>query len=206
MALYKVEGPDKFLYEFEGPDDAPVEQRLAYANELHQKRLAAIKQHEEATGFMPAVKAGYHEFVGNTETALGFDKAAEEHRQKAAKTEATTEEDVARAKEKGVLPYLGAELRKNVTEPLGGIIGRYGAPMAAAPLAAIAAPELAIGAVGAGALATGLTDVGAEIGGNIERQKQTGTGEVNYVNAIAAGIAQAAIAAVGIPVLAQLTN
>ena len=184
MAIYQVEGPDGHVYKFEGPDDATQEQKLGYASHLHQQRLAEIKQHEERTGFIPSVKAGYHEFMGNTEQALGFDKAAEEHRQKAALSEATTEEDVARAKERGVLPYLGAELRKNVTEPLGGIVGRYGAPMAAAPIAAAAAPELAIGAIGAGALATGLTDLPAEIGGNIERQKQTGTGEVNYVNAV----------------------
>jgi hypothetical protein len=167
--------------------------QFKYAAEKQQK------QHEEATGFFPAVKSGFHEFVGNTEEALGFDKAAAEHHQKAAKAEATTEEDVARAKEKGVLPYLGAELRKNITEPLGGIVGRYGAPMVAAPIAAAAAPEFALAGIGAGALATGLTDLPAEVGGNIERQKQTGTGDVNLVNAIGAGIAQAAITAIGIP-------
>ena len=136
MALYKVEGPDKFLYEFEGPDDAPVEQRLAYANQLHQKRLAAIKEHDTKTGFISSVKAGAREALAGTEEALGFDKAAEEQRQKAAKThEGTTQEDIERAKAKGVLPAAGAYLEKYIAEPLGGMVGRFGAPIVAGVLA-----------------------------------------------------------------------
>ena len=73
------------------------------------------KKHEEATGFIPAVKAGAREALAGTEQALGFDAAAEEQRQKAAKThEGTTQEDIERAKAKGVLPAAGAYLEKYV--------------------------------------------------------------------------------------------
>ena len=91
MAIYQVEGPDGHVYKFEGPDDATQEQKLGYASHLHQQRLAEIKQHEERTGFIPSVKAGYHEFMGNTEQALGFDKAAEEHDKQLKQTEKLNE-------------------------------------------------------------------------------------------------------------------
>ena len=202
MALYKVEGPDKFLYEFEGPDDAPVEQRLAYASQLHQKRLAAIKEHDTKTGFLSSVKAGAREALAGTEQALGFDQAAEEQRQKAAKThEGTTQEDIERAKAKGVLPAAGAYLEKYVAEPLGGMVGRFGAPIAAGMAAPFVAPEAALGLLGeAGVTAAGvaLTDFLPEMGENVKAQKDAGK-DPNYVTAALIGGVQASIAALGVP-------
>jgi len=202
MALYKVEGPDKFLYEFEGPDDAPVEQRLSYASQLHQKRLAAIKEHDTKTGFISSVKAGAREALAGTEEALGFDQAAEEQRQKAAKThEGTTQEDIERAKAKGVLPAAGAYLEKYVAEPLGGMVGRFGAPIAAGMAAPLVAPEAALGLLGeAGVTAAGvaLTDFLPEMGENVKAQKDAGK-DPNYVTAALVGGVQASIAALGVP-------
>jgi len=209
MALYKVEGPDKFLYEFEGPDDAPVEQRLAYANELHQKRLATIKEHQARTGFISSVKAGAREALAGTEEALGFDQAAEEQRQKAAKThEGTTQEDIERAKAKGILPTAGAYLEKYIAEPLGGMVGRFGAPIAAGMAAPFVAPEAALGLLGeAGVTAAGvaLTDFLPEMGENVKAQKDAGK-DPNYVTAALVGGVQASIAALGVPGTGQINK
>ena len=41
--LYSIEGPDKHLYEFDGPEDAPQSQIMGYAKVLYDQRQAEIE-------------------------------------------------------------------------------------------------------------------------------------------------------------------
>lgn len=204
MPSYTIEIPGKGSYTVDSPTDLTDYQ----AYRAVQKQIAAddiaLQQHQTKTGFIPAVKAGAREFLAGAEEALGFDKAAEEQRQKAAATyEGMTEEDIARAKEQGILPTIGAYKTKYITEPLGGIVGRFGAPVAAGAAATAFAPVEAAGLVGAGV--TALADVPAEIGENIARQKEQGK-EVDRTAATIAGLAQAGIAGFGVPGMGPLNK
>lgn len=199
MPIARFQMPDGRIARYEVPEGLSPEE----AENLIQQEIGLQKQeleaHQKKTGFMPALKAGARGFLGGAEEALGFDKAAAEQFQKAAQSyEGTTEEDIARAKEQGVLSTIGAYKSKYLTEPLGGIVGRFGAPMAAAAVL----PESLIGTGAAAALARAgamyATDLPAEVGENIQRQKERGQ-EVDRGAATLAGLAQAAIAAVGIP-------
>ena len=215
MAVYQVTGPDGHLYEFNGPDNASDNQIYGYAQKLYLDRQAQIKQHESRTGFMAALKGegrgalgAVEELAGEVTGSKAIKQAAEEQKQKAAQTyEGTTAEDIAAAKEKGILPTAGAYASKYLTEPLGGLIGRFGAPVAAGAAATAAAPELAIAGIGAGALATGATDLPIEIGENIQRQKEQNPHTApSLVKATAAGIAQAALASVGVPGMGSVSK
>jgi hypothetical protein len=204
MTTYSITGPDGTQYTIDGPEGATQDQVVRAIQRQIAAREAQQKLHETKTGFIPAVKAGAREFVAGAEEALGFDKAAEEQRQKAAAVyEGTTEEDIARAKEQGILPTIGAYKSKYITEPLGGIVGRFGAPVAAGAAGAALAPEAAAGLVGAGV--TALADVPAEIGENIARQKEQGK-EVDRTAATIAGLAQAGIAGFGVPGMGPLNK
>ena len=199
MPIARFQMPDGRIARYEVPEGLSPEE----AENLIQQEIGLQKQeleaHQKKTGFVPALKAGARGFLGGAEEALGFDKAAAEQFQKAAQTfEGTTPEDIARAKEQGVLSTIGAYKSKYITEPLGGIVGRFGAPMAAAAIL----PESLIGTgVAAGLARAGTmfaTDLPAEVGENIQRQKELGK-EVDRGAATLAGLAQAAIASVGIP-------
>ena len=204
MTTYSITGPDGTQYTIDGPEGATQDQVVRAIQRQIAAREAQQKLHETKTGFIPAVKAGAREFVAGAEEALGFDKAAEEQRQKAAAVyEGTTEEDIARAKEQGILPTIGAYKSKYITEPLGGIVGRFGAPVAAGAAGAAFAPVEAAGLVGAGV--TALADVPAEIGENIARQKEQGK-EVDRTAATIAGLAQAGIAGFGVPGMGPLNK
>jgi len=159
-------------------------------------------EHEAKTGIIAATKAGAREALAGTEEALGFKEAAEAQRQKAAQTyEPTTQEDIERAKAKGILPTIGAYAEKYVGEPLGGMAGRFGAPIAAGVAAPFIAPEAAIGALGEAGVAaagTALTDFLPEMGENIKAQKDAGK-DPNYITAAIVGGVQASVAALGVP-------
>ncbi len=202
MPSYTIEIPGKGSYTVDSPTDLTDYQ----AYRAVQKQIAAddiaLQQHQTKTGFIPAVKAGARQFVAGAEEALGFEKAAEEQRQKAAATfEPTTEEDIARAKEKGIFPTVGAYLSQKITEPLGGIVGRYGAPT----VAGIVAPEAAVAGLGARALAFGATDLPASIGESMEAQRAAGQ-EVDPTKAIAAGLAKTTIATIGMPGVGRISQ
>ena len=204
MTTYSITGPDGTQYTIDGPEGATQDQVVRAIQRQIAAREAQQRLHETKTGFIPAVKAGAREFLAGAEEALGFDKAAEEQRQKAAATyEGMTEEDIARAKEQGIFPTIGAYKTKYITEPLGGIVGRFGAPVAAGAAGAALAPEAAAGLVGAGL--TALIDVPAEIGENIARQKEQGK-EVDRTAATIAGLAQAGIAGFGVPGMGPLNK
>lgn len=202
MPSYTIEIPGKGSYTVDSQTDLTDYQ----AYRAVQKQIAAddiaLQQHQARTGFIPAVKAGARQFVAGAEEALGFKEAAEEQRQKAAATfEPTTEEDIALAKEKGIFPTAGAYLSQKVTEPLGGIVGRFGAPT----VAGIVAPEAAIAGIGARALAFGATDLPASIGESMEAQRAVGQ-EVDPTRAIAAGLAKTTIATIGMPGVGRISQ
>ena len=131
-------------------------------DQIIPQHQAAQKEHEKKTGFIPAVKSGWHEAKGAAEQALGElsgnqslkDWGAEALTKAQTEHEATTDEDVANAK--GFLPTAGKMFTKNISEPLGGILGSYGAPIAAGAVATALAPEALVGGAGLGAV-EGLT-------------------------------------------------
>jgi hypothetical protein len=182
------------------PDDMPHDE-IVHA--IESDVIPQYQAHLDKTGFMPALKAAGRGALGSTESALGevfnsdkLRQLAEEQHQKAAQTfEPTTEADIAAAQ--GILPTAGAYASKYLTEPLGGIAGRFGAPIAAGLAAPFIAPE-ALGGLATGAIATALTDLPAEIGENVERQKEQGK-QVDLMSATATGLAQAALAGFGVP-------
>ena len=202
MPSYTIEIPGKGSYTVDSPSDLTDYQ----AYRAVQKQIAAddiaLQQHQTKTGFIPAVKAGARQFVAGAEEALGFKEAAEEQRQKAAAAfEPTTEEDIALAKEKGIFPAAGAYLSQKITEPLGGIVGRFGAPT----VAGIVAPEAAVAGIGARALAFAATDLPASIGESMEAQRAAGQ-EVDPTKAIAAGLAKTTIATIGMPGVGRISQ
>jgi hypothetical protein len=167
-----------------------------------------IPQHQEhlaKTGFIPALKSGVRSFIAGTEETLGFKEAGAEQRRKAEEAyQPFTEEDLAAAKERGVFDAIGAYKTKYLTEPLGGIVGRYGAPVVAGMLA----PEAGIGAIGGAALrglAGTAVDLPAEKAENIQAQIAAGK-PVNEINATLAAIPQALLAGFGFPGTTQLNK
>lgn len=202
MPSYTIEIPGKGSYTVDSPTDLTDYQAYRAVQKQITADDIALQQHQAKTGFIPAVKAGARQFVAGAEEALGFKEAAEEQRQKAAATfEPTTEEDIARAKEKGIFPTAGAYLTQKVTEPLGGIVGRYGAPT----VAGIVAPEAAVAGIGARALAFGATDLPSSIGESMEAQRAAGQ-EVDPTKAIAAGLAKTTIATIGMPGVGRISQ
>ncbi len=129
-----------------------------------------IPQHQEhlaKTGFIPALKSGVRSFIAGTEETLGFKEAGAEQRRKAEEAyQPFTEQDLAAAKERGVIDTIGAYKTKYLTEPLGGIAGRFGVPIAAGLLA----PETAVLGLGARALATAATDYRRVVLSSAERR------------------------------------
>jgi len=202
MPTYSITGPDGKTYSIDGPAGADRDQVVAAIQNQQAIQAEQQKLHETKTGFMPALKAAGRSALGAVEETLGFDKAAEEQRQKAAAIfEPTTEEDIARAKEKGIFPTAGAYLSQKITEPLGGIVGRYGVPTAAS----LVAPEAAIAGLGARALTFGATDLPASMGESIQAQREAGQ-DVDRTKAFAAGLAKTAIATVGMPGVGRISN
>ena len=202
MPSYTIEIPGKGSYTVDSPTDLTDYQAYRAVQKQITADDIALQQHQTKTGFIPAVKAGARQFVAGAEEALGFKEAAEEQRQKAAASfEPTTEEDIALAKEKGILPAAGAYLSQKITEPLGGIVGRYGAPT----VAGIVAPEAAVAGLGARALAFGATDLPASIGESMEAQRAVGQ-EVDPTRAIAAGLAKTTIATIGMPGVGRISQ
>ena len=160
--LYDLQGPDGKIYTLQAPEGANPHDLSASLDAHLTEQAAAQKAHEKKTGFISATKAGFHESLGAGEQALGEitgskklqDWAKENALKAQTEHEATTEADVENAK--GMFSTAGKMLSKNITEPLGGILGSYGVPLVAgavaAPIAAMVAPEAAVATgLGAGA-------------------------------------------------------
>ena len=175
------------------------------ASAIETDIIPKYQEHLSKTGFIPALKSGVRSFIAGTEETLGFKEAGAEQRKKAEEAyQPFTEEDLEAAKQRGVLDTIGAYKTKYLTEPLGGIVGRYGAPVVAGMLA----PEAGVGAIGGAALrglAGAAVDLPAEKAENIQAQIAAGK-PVSEVNATLAAIPQALLAGFGFPGTTQLNK
>ena len=202
------------------PDDLSPEDFQSKVKSLSEKYGFELPSgHLNKVGFMPNLKAGYLNFLGASEEALGEHLGsesllarAEKNKIEAAQTaEPMTDEDVARAKKEGFFSGLGAQLTQNITGPIGGIAGRYGPMIAAAPIVAAALPEEAAGiAIGVGArrlIGGAAADFLAESGENIQEQKVAHPGEkLNFIAADLTAAVQAGIANAGIPFVGKASK
>jgi len=203
----------------EVPKGMEPHEAYAKAQQAFPEAFLSKAEREERQGFGSAVSQGWNQAKVATEAGLGsllnsdtLKAWAEQDKAKGAQDSfiPTTSEDVGAAMKEGLLPGAGAAFRKYVSEPVGGIVGRYAAPTAigagAGALAAVAAPEVAgaslvaglTGRAAAQALATSVSDLPAEIGENLEYQKEKGKPE-DLPKAVAAGLLQATFAGFGLP-------
>ena len=203
----------------EVPKGMAPHEAYAKAQSQFPEAFLSPAEREERQGFGAAVKQGWNQAKSSTEAGLGsllnsdtLKAWAEQDKAEGAKESfiPTTDEDVKAKFKEGLLPGVGAGFSKYVSEPIGGIVGRYAAPTAvgagAGALAAIAAPEIAgasligglTGRALAGSLATAAADLPAEIGENLEYQKEKGKPE-DLPKAVAAGLLQATFAGFGLP-------
>jgi hypothetical protein len=107
----------------------------------------------------------------------------------------TTAEDRKKAFSKGIVSGIGALGREYISEPVGGMVGRYGVPLGVGALAKVAAPVIGVGALGAGVVggvATAAADYLPQVGENLQRQRETGKKE-SVSDASLAAIPQAAL-------------
>jgi len=186
-----VEAPNKVRYVLEAPDDITDDEIDAHVKQLMEQDA----QHEERTGFIPAVKTGLQsglsqlergagvvaESTGFPETAESLKTKSEETAKKAQEaSEKTTEEDVAAASKNGLIPEYLAKARKNITEPAGETIGRV-LPVVAA---GATGNPLVIGAAGAGEYLAGAGHIN-ELGGSNEAAL-TGAAPIAAINTLGA--------------------
>ena len=122
---------------------------------IQNQVIPQYQQHLAKTGFTAATKAGWHGAKGSAEKYLGeltgsdtLKQYAEEAKAQAQKEfEPTTSQDVANAE--GILPTIGRQISKSAGEPVGGIVGSFGAPVAAAVATPFVLPEAAAAALAA---------------------------------------------------------
>ena len=113
----------------------------------------------------------------------------------------TTQEDVTKAFEEGILSGAGAAFRQYVSEPAGELAGGFVAPLAVGAAAIPLAPKLGLGALGTFALtgaATALAEFPSAIGDTIQRMEQEGQ-PVDVGRATAFAIPQAVLYGFGLP-------
>jgi len=179
----------------------PEEVTYAIENEV----IPQYQEHLSKTGFVPALKAGARSFIAGTEETLGFPEAGAEQRKKAEETyQPFTDADLEAAKQRGILDTVGAYKTKYLTEPLGNIAGRYGAPVVAGMLA----PEAGVGVIGGAALrglAGTAVDIGAEKAENIQAQINAGK-QPEEAKAWLAALPQALLAGFGFPGTSQVNK
>jgi hypothetical protein len=199
----------------EGMDPNAVYQ---LAQQQHPREFLTPDQLSAQQGFFPAAKSAASGFLGSTEQALGRAFNYQPLQNLGEKTQAeagqgympTTQEDVDKAFNTGIMSGVGALSRKYLTEPLGEMAGRYGVPTVAGALAAAAIPEeatLGLGALGTmglqgavrGAVMTA-TDLPAEVNDNLQYQQHVNPDlPPDALKATAAGIGQAVLASFGVP-------
>jgi len=201
MPSYQIEIPGKGKFNVDSPEDLTDHQAYTAV----QQQIQAQEAHLEKTGFVPALKAGARQFLAGTEETLGFKEAGAEQRKKAEETyQPFTEEDLEAAKQRGILDTVGAYKTKYLTEPLGGIVGRYGAPIAAGMLA----PEAGVGVIGGAALrglAGTAVDIGAEKAENIQAQINAGQ-KPEEAKAWLAALPQSLLVGFGFPGTSQVNK
>lgn len=186
--------PDNMPYDVA---DAELARRMPDAYGIEQKH-----------GFVEATKAGAKEGLGAALTGIGSLAGSQHLQDIGAQVSApgqeagayhpyTAAEETAKYKQ-GVLPGLGASLSRYVTEPLGGMVGRYGVPTAVGAGAAALAPEAAVAGIGAGALGTVASDFPMEVGEDVQRRQERqaqgfAVPEANKLSQIMSGLAEASL-------------
>jgi hypothetical protein len=113
----------------------------------------------------------------------------------------TTQEDVTKAFEEGILSGAGAAFRQYVSEPAGELAGGFVAPLAVGAAAIPLAPKLGLGALGTFLLAgatTALAEFPSAVGDTIQRMEQEGQ-PVDVGRATAFAIPQAVLYGFGLP-------
>ena len=197
-------------------------QALQEAHSVFPRAFMSEEELSSKQGFMPAAGKAFDEFIASSAEGAGATLGIESLRKYAKDKQKELEEDtnympteegdVEAARKKGLIPWAGAALAKHVTEPLGGIAGRYGAPIAAGAaasgIAALAAPTAGLTATAAAAAiatnaligkgATSAADYFAEVGENLAQQRLAKTPE-DITSAALYGAGQAALTAWGIP-------
>ena len=178
---------------------------MQMAQQKYPKAFMSEKELEDKQGFGAAVseafrgaKAAGYEGAGKLFGSETLKRASEEEYRKLREEPGfipTTAEDREAAFKKGMFSGIGALGREYISEPVGGIVGRYGAPIAAGALATAAAPVTGVGALGAAVIGGGVTaaaDYLPQVGENLQRQRETGKPE-NLTDASLAAIPQAAL-------------
>jgi hypothetical protein len=201
MAYVRLPNDSYFpIAEGETPDQA-----LQAAQQKYPRAFLTEKELEERQGFTAATKeafkrakAGSFEAAGKLFGSDTLKQLAEQERKELEEQPGflpTTEGDREAAFKKGLLSGIGALGREYISEPVGGIVGRYGVPLAIGAGVTAAAPAVGIGGFGAtvaGGAATALADYLPQVGENIERQRDVGQPE-NLQSAALSGIPQAAL-------------
>jgi len=204
------------------PDNMSWEEADAKAMRQFPEAYGIAQKH----GFFPAAWAAGRESVGAGIRGIGNLAGSEGMQQYGAQMMApdqtpgayhpVTDEESKAAWQKGILPGLGTAFERNVSEPVGGMVGRYAIPTAAGAAAALAAPEaglFGLGAAGTAALVRGAgfiaSDFPMEQGENVQRQQEVAqqaqaqgqsAPQFDQTNTIMASLAQAAL----MPVLGSL--
>jgi len=190
---------------FKVPENSSPEAAMQMAQQKYPKAFMSEKELEDKQGFGAAVseafrgaKAAGYEGAGKLFGSETLKRASEEEYRKLREEPGfipTTAEDREAAFKKGMFSGIGALGREYISEPVGGIVGRYGAPIAAGALATAAAPVTGVGALGAAVIGGGVTaaaDYLPQVGENLQRQRETGKPE-NLTDASLAAIPQAAL-------------
>jgi hypothetical protein len=193
MPIYKVRGPNKRIYEVEGPPGATDDQILAVlAEEL------ANNPPEPKGGFGPALSASWNNLKADTAATLGKagiidPRAAEDY----IGDQHARAQETFKPTDKGWNPFTGGAPVQKTAELLGGSLPYMAAPLAAGAAASMAAPAAVAGIAGLGA--TGLVSAGQFTGSNLSRQMGEGKSleQTDAGAAVAAAIPQAALDVVG---------
>jgi len=193
----------------------------AIVNAIQTHIIPAYKAHVEKTGPISAISGAFKksmasanegiaqplEEFGFPEAAAGRRKAAEEYKNEAAQTyEGVSDEEVAAARQQGVIPGALKWGEKEIVEPIAGIVGRYGVPTVAGMAAGALAPEAALGVGAARALGFIGTDIAPEMGENIEAAREAGTEEPSLIANVSGGLVEAAIGHYGLPITGKLAG
>jgi hypothetical protein len=201
MAYIRLPNNSYFpVAEGESPKQALEEARKAYP-----KAFMTEGEIESKQGFLPAAgdafkraKAGTYEAAGKLFGSDTLKQLAEKEQKELEEKPGfmpTTEEDRSAAFKKGLGSGIGALAREYISEPVGGIVGRYGVPLGVGAGVAAAAPAVGItglGATIAGGAATALADYLPQVGENLERQRTVKQPEDLQAAALT-GIPQAAL-------------